>query len=70
MSYKLCKDCGCPIKPGRHKPNEYDHAQGCPSDRSKKARTKRKGRIGIIGVGMFDIVKLSNGKYRLTPINQ
>lgn len=40
--YKLCDGCGCPIKPGRHKPNEYDHAQGCPRDRSKKATGKRR----------------------------
>lgn len=26
----LCKSCGQPIKAGRHKPNEYEHAEGCP----------------------------------------
>lgn len=32
MSYKLCKFCGQPMKPKnvRKRPNEYDHAQGCP----------------------------------------
>jgi hypothetical protein len=39
--YKFCSGCGCPIKPGRHKANEYDHAQGCPRDRSKKAKKVR-----------------------------
>lgn len=39
MKYKLCVKCGQPIKPGRHKPNEYDHARGCPNDRSKKAES-------------------------------
>jgi len=32
---KLCEKCGQPIKPGRHKADEYRHAQGCPNDRSK-----------------------------------
>ena len=27
---KVCDKCGQPIKPGRHKPGEYEHAQGCP----------------------------------------
>jgi hypothetical protein len=33
MSYKLCKDCGQPMLPkgAVKKPNEYDHAQGCPA---------------------------------------
>jgi hypothetical protein len=31
MSDRLCKECGQPIKPGRHKPGEYEHAQGCPA---------------------------------------
>lgn len=29
-TYTLCKECGQPTKPGRHKPGEYEHAQGCP----------------------------------------
>jgi len=37
---KLCKECGQPVKPGRHKENEYDHAQGCSLDRSKMAEPK------------------------------
>ena len=37
-TYRLCEKCGQPIKPGRHKLNEYDHAQGCPNDRSKKGK--------------------------------
>ncbi len=28
--YKLCDQCGQPVKPGRHKAGEYEHAQGCP----------------------------------------
>ncbi len=30
--YKLCKECGQPMLPkgAVKKPNEYDHAQGCP----------------------------------------
>jgi hypothetical protein len=35
MRYKLCAECGQPIKPGRHKTDEYRHASGCQSDRSK-----------------------------------
>jgi hypothetical protein len=31
-----CRDCGQPICLGRHKKNEYRHAEGCPRDRSKK----------------------------------
>lgn len=31
-SYKLCPDCGCPMKPKNvtKRVNEYDHAMGCP----------------------------------------
>lgn len=31
-NYKLCRYCGQPIKPKgvKKKPDEYDHAQGCP----------------------------------------
>jgi hypothetical protein len=34
MSYRLCKECGQPMLPkGREKkPNEFDHARGCPLD--------------------------------------
>lgn len=32
----LCTGCGQPIKPGKHKRDEYSHAQGCPKDRSRK----------------------------------
>lgn len=37
---KLCKDCGQPMLPkGAVKLlNEYDHAQGCPSDPAQKRR--------------------------------
>ena len=30
--YKLCPDCGQPMLPKgtKKKPNEYDHASGCP----------------------------------------
>ncbi len=33
-----CKDCGQPMLPkgGVKKPNEYDHARGCPSDLNKR----------------------------------
>jgi len=34
---RKCPECGQPIKPGRHKANEYEHAMGCPRDRSKRA---------------------------------
>jgi len=32
QAYKLCKYCGCPMKPKgvKKQPDEYDHAQGCP----------------------------------------
>jgi hypothetical protein len=32
MAYKRCKGCGQPMKPKgvKKKPNEYDHARGCP----------------------------------------
>lgn len=32
-----CLDCGQPISPGRHRKDEYQHASGCPRDRSKLA---------------------------------
>ena len=35
MSYRLCEECGQPTKAGRHKPGEYDHAQGCPTRRRR-----------------------------------
>lgn len=38
---KTCRLCGQPMKPKgvRKRPNEYDHAQGCPyRRRSNKAR--------------------------------
>jgi hypothetical protein len=40
MKMKLCKYCGQPMKPKgvRKRPDEYDHARGCPAD--KKRRTK------------------------------
>lgn len=27
---RVCKSCGQPLKKGRHKPGEYEHAEGCP----------------------------------------
>ena len=45
---KLCKECGQPIKVGRHKLHEYEHAQGCPKApmqvRKEKVRTGIKER--------------------------
>lgn len=34
---RLCKHCGQPMRPAhkRHKVGEYEHAQGCPYQRSK-----------------------------------
>jgi hypothetical protein len=40
--YKFCDACGQPIKPGRHKKNEYDHAKGCPKDKSGKAKRSKR----------------------------
>lgn len=36
--YKLCKECGQPMLPkgAVKKPNEYDHAQGCPNDPKRR----------------------------------
>lgn len=35
---KLCRYCGQPMRPKgvRKRPNEYDHAQGCPYARTKQ----------------------------------
>ena len=35
---KLCKLCGQPMKPkgAKKKPNEYDHARGCPYSRTNR----------------------------------
>ena len=35
--YKLCRFCGQPMKPKgvKKKPDEYDHAQGCPYSRRR-----------------------------------
>ena len=32
MKYRLCRYCGQPMKPKgvKKKPNEFDHARGCP----------------------------------------
>jgi hypothetical protein len=38
--YAVCSECEQPIKPGRHKPGEYEHASGCPKDRSNNVRRK------------------------------
>ena len=41
---RLCKDCGQPMLPHgvTKKPNEYDHASGCPSDpKAKRQAAKR-----------------------------
>lgn len=37
---KLCRFCGQPMKPKgvRKKPNEYDHARGCPYQRTSQKR--------------------------------
>jgi hypothetical protein len=35
--YNLCTQCGQPMKPGRHKPGEYEHAQGCPKAPKRRA---------------------------------
>jgi hypothetical protein len=34
---KLCSKCGQPMKPSgvKKRPNEYDHAQGCPYSRKQ-----------------------------------
>ena len=31
-----CPDCGQPIKPGRHKAGEFEHARGCPRARKRE----------------------------------
>jgi hypothetical protein len=40
LVYKLCRFCGQPMKPKgiRKKPDEYDHAQGCPYYRKRKIK--------------------------------
>ena len=42
MKYKLCPECGQPMKPKgvKKKPNEYDHAQGCPLAPKRRDRTR------------------------------
>jgi hypothetical protein len=35
MKERDCPECGQPISPGRHRPGEYEHAQGCPRNKSK-----------------------------------
>lgn len=39
--YRLCRFCGQPMKPKnvKKRPNEYDHAQGCPYARRKHETT-------------------------------
>lgn len=34
--WKLCRLCGCPMKPKRvkKKPGHFDHAHGCPYNRN------------------------------------
>lgn len=38
--YRLCKDCGQLMLPKgvQKRPNEYDHASGCPNDPKRKAK--------------------------------
>jgi len=36
---RRCAECGQPVKPGRHKPGEYEHAQGCPNAPRKRGET-------------------------------
>lgn len=38
--YQLCEFCGQPMLPKgvKKRPNEYDHAQGCPADKKKKVK--------------------------------
>lgn len=40
---RKCPDCDQPIKPGRHKSNEYAHASGCPRDRTKLPEKRKRG---------------------------
>ncbi len=37
---KLCRFCGQPMRPKgiKKRPDEYDHAQGCPYSRQKVGR--------------------------------
>jgi hypothetical protein len=37
---KLCRHCGCPMKPKgvRKKPDHWDHATGCPYSRKPKLK--------------------------------
>ena len=66
-AYELCPECGQPmLPPGEVKrPNEYDHARGCPLDpRRKKAPTKY---IDVccgemrISLGQDGVVSISGG---------
>ena len=40
-----CKECGQPMLPkgAKKRPNEYDHAQGCPLAPKKRKKTEREG---------------------------
>ena len=42
--YKLCRHCGQPMRPKgvKKKHNEYDHAQGCPYNRTDLMGNVRK----------------------------
>jgi hypothetical protein len=37
---QVCRFCGCPMKPKgvKKRPDEYDHAQGCPYSRRKRRK--------------------------------
>jgi hypothetical protein len=42
VKYKLCELCGQPMKPKgvKKKPNEFDHASGCPNGGRAVRETK------------------------------
>lgn len=60
-TYKLCPDCGQPLLPKgvTKRPNEYDHAQGCP-------RAPKKA-IFVQTSGTLDLFKPELLKKRFTP---
>jgi hypothetical protein len=41
---RKCSDCGQPVRPGRHHPGEYEHAQGCRYGKKQRTYTESEAR--------------------------
>ena len=74
MKYKLCKACGCPVKPKsvEKKVGEFDHAFGCPEGIVKDVRvrviaTKPDGKTPHPHAGKTGVVTQLMGVYLTGP---